>query len=139
MQLCFYFFSFWKFYLSMYKIHCNISVCEVCHIRSMVVVLTFEFRISCMFFEKFLICGIHIVNSIGLCKLIHIFQPFIFFLSFPVTIIITIRFADGLLFFFVSIFPICQCSVIHKTAVAKCFCKLYFLLFIWIYSIFICF
>ena len=35
-------------------------------------------------------------------------------------------------------FPVCQCLIIYKTATAKCFCNLYFLLIIWIYSIFIC-
>ena len=86
--------------------------------------LALKFRITCMFFKKFLIGRIHMVNSICQGKLIDLLEPFLFFLQFPVAVIVAVCFSDGLFSVFVFFFSICKCLVINKTAAAKCFCNL---------------
>lgn len=80
MQFCHYVSQFWQLYRTCLKIYCNISICEIGCIGFMIVVLAFEFRISCMFPEKLPICCIHVIYGICQSKFIYFFQPFALFL-----------------------------------------------------------
>ena len=71
MQLRLDLFQFWKFYLPGLKIHADIPIRKICRIRLTAVMFAFEFGIPCMFFEKLLISGIHVVYSICKGKFIH--------------------------------------------------------------------
>ena len=89
-----------------------------------------------MFFEKFLICAIHIINRISKSKFVYLFKPFIFFFKNLINIVVTTYLVYRFLFCFIKIFPISKRLIINKSTTTECFLNLYFLCFIWIKPIF---
>ena len=136
MNFCFYPFKFWKLNSVLLEINLYVVVCTVSRIRFMIILLTFEFRITRMFFEKFLICAIHIINRISKSKFVYLFKPFIFFFKNLINIVVTTYLVYRFLFCFIKIFPISKRLIINKSTTTECFLNLYFLCFIWIKPIF---